>query len=196
MKTLIFATGNNHKISEALSIINKEEYLIKSLVDIGITEDIEETGQTLEENAILKARYVYTRNHKVVFSEDTGLEVNCLDGAPGVITARYAGPSKDPKKNMQLLLNNMDGEQDRSAQFRAVIALIFKNEEYLFEGIVRGTIATSISPVDGFGYDPIFVPEGYKKPFSELDNNIKLSMSHRSNALNKMFSFIETKLKL
>ncbi|MCL4170512.1 UNVERIFIED_CONTAM: hypothetical protein GTU68_013094, partial [Idotea baltica] len=113
-------------------------------------------------------RYVFKQNHKIVFSEDTGLEVDCLDGAPGVVTARYAGPAKDATQNMQFLLQNMMNKEDRSAQFRAVIALIINGKEYLFEGIVKGKIAKEISDISGFGYDPIFIPEGYEKPFSEL----------------------------
>lgn len=191
MKTLIFATGNNHKISEAQEIIGTNRYHLKSLKDIGVTEDIPETGKTLEENALIKARHVHLTTRNPVFSEDTGLEVDVLNGAPGVFTARYAGSKKNAHDNMELLLKNMQGFHNRSAQFRAVIALIINQEEHLFEGIIRGRIATEISGKNGFGYDPIFIPEGYNKSFAELPSDVKQSLSHRSRALQKMFAHIE-----
>jgi len=190
MKELIFATANQHKVDEVSKITDHSKYLFKSLSDVGITEDVAETGSTLEENALIKARYVYHKLATDVFSEDTGLEVKALDGAPGVITARYGGPDKDAEQNMSRLLSELEGVEDRSAQFRAVIALIIDGQEVLFEGIVTGTIATTRSGSDGFGYDPIFIPTGYDKTFAELPDEIKLDMSHRTRAISKMVDFL------
>lgn len=190
--TLIFATANEHKKEEVNKVIDHEQYTLVSLTDIGVTEDIVEDGDTLEANALIKARYVYAREGKDVFSEDTGLEVDALGGDPGVITARYAGPQKDANDNMRLLLKNLEGKSTRSAQFRAVIALIIEGKEVLFEGIVRGSIATEISGKEGFGYDPIFIPEGHSHTFAELPDKVKLSMSHRTRALSKMTDFLRS----
>ncbi len=189
-KQLIFATANVHKQEEVGKVIDHSKFEFVNLKDVGITEDIEETGDTLEANALIKARYVLAKTKSNVFSEDTGLEVDALGGDPGVITARYAGPQKDAHDNMDLLIKNLEGKEDRSAQFRAVIALIIDGQEVLFEGIVRGSIAKEKSGVDGFGYDPIFIPEGYDKTFAELPDDIKLGMSHRTRAVNKMVEFL------
>ncbi|MEE9437455.1 MAG: RdgB/HAM1 family non-canonical purine NTP pyrophosphatase [Saprospiraceae bacterium] len=189
--TLIFATANTHKMQEVAKVIDHDKYEFLNLLDVNITEEIEETGDTLEENALIKARYVYQKTGKNVFSEDTGLEISALDGMPGVITARYAGPQKDAQKNMDLVIKNLSNYQDRSARFRAVIALIIDGNEVLFEGIVNGTIATVKSGVEGFGYDPIFIPQGHSKSFAELPDKVKLEMSHRTRAINKMLSFLE-----
>jgi len=189
-KQLIFATANKHKLEEVGKVIDSSKFELVNLKDVGITEDIEETGDTLEANALIKARYVVERTKSNVFSEDTGLEVDALNGDPGVITARYAGPQKDAHDNMDLLIKNLEGVKDRSAQFRAIIALVIDGQEVLFEGIVRGKIAKEKSGVDGFGYDPIFIPEGYDKTFAELPDEIKLSMSHRTRAVNKMVTFL------
>ncbi len=189
-KQLIFATANTHKLEEVGKVIDHSKFELVNLKDVGITEDIEETGDTLEANALIKARYVVERTKSNVFSEDTGLEVDTLGGDPGVITARYAGPQKDAHDNMDLLIKNLEGKEDRSAQFRAVIALIIDGQEVLFEGIVRGSIAKEKSGVEGFGYDPIFIPEGYDKTFAELPDEIKLGMSHRTRAVNKMVEFL------
>jgi XTP/dITP diphosphohydrolase len=190
-KELIFATANAHKLEEVGKVIDHSKFKLVNLKDVGITEDIEETGDTLEANALIKARYVVERTQSNVFSEDTGLEVDVLGGDPGVITARYAGHQKDAHDNMDLLLENLKGKEDRSAQFRAVIALIIDGQEVLFEGIVRGRIAKEKSGKDGFGYDPVFIPEGYDKTFAELPDEIKLNMSHRTRAVNKMVEFLE-----
>ena len=192
MQELIFATGNQHKFSEVFQVIDKSKYDLKSLKDLDFTEDIEETGSTLEENALLKARFIADRFHTNVFSEDTGLEVDALDGAPGVYTARYGGPEKDAHQNMDFLLKNLNGHTNRAAQFRAIIALIIDGQEVLFEGIIRGTIALKKSGHEGFGYDPIFIPEGYDKSFAELPDEVKLSLSHRSRAVSKMVTFLES----
>ena len=189
-KQLIFATANSHKLDEVGKVIDHSKFELVNLKDVGITEDIEETGDTLEANALIKARYVVEKTKSNVFSEDTGLEVDALGGDPGVITARYAGPQKDAHNNMDLLIKNLERKEDRSAQFRAVIALIIDGQEVLFEGIVRGRIAKEKSGIDGFGYDPIFIPEGYDKTFAELPDEIKLGMSHRTRAVNKMVEFL------
>jgi len=191
-RTLIFATGNRHKLEEVEKVLDHGRYTLSNLKDIGITEDIAETGSTLEENALIKARYVQSRAEGIVFSEDTGLEVTALNGAPGVITARYGGPEKDAQQNMTKLLKELDQQADRSAQFRAVIALIIDGQEVLFEGIVRGRIASQMTGHEGFGYDPIFIPEGYDRSFAELPDEIKLGMSHRTRALSKMMTFLNS----
>jgi len=190
-KKLIFATGNAHKLGEVSKVIDHSKFDLIDMKSEGITEDIPETADTLEENALIKARYVAERLDGNVFSEDTGLEVDALQGDPGVLTARYAGPQKDANDNMDLLLQNLEDKDDRSAQFRAIIALIIDGQEVLFEGIVRGRIADKKAGVDGFGYDPIFIPEGYDKTFAELPDDIKISMSHRSRALGKMVEFLK-----
>jgi XTP/dITP diphosphohydrolase len=183
---VIFATGNDHKVLEAKGILSKSKFHFESLKDIGFTDDIIEDGPTLEANALIKARHIYNIYQKDVFSEDTGLEVAALNMAPGVITARYAGPQKNHTDNINLTLKNLNGKKDRSAQFRAVIALIYRNKEYLFEGVVRGRIATEPYGKGGFGYDPIFIPEGYDKTFAELGTEIKSILSHRFRAIQKM----------
>jgi XTP/dITP diphosphohydrolase len=191
MINLIFASANKHKLEEVNKVVDTSKFTLKNLRDIGILEDIVEDGSTLEENALIKARFVYNKTGENVFSEDTGLEVLALGGEPGVITARYGGPQKDAHDNMDLLLKNLSIYNDRSAQFRACIALIFNGKEMLFEGIVKGKIATIKSGVEGFGYDPIFIPEGYDKSFAELPDEVKLNMSHRTRAINEMITFLE-----
>ncbi len=159
--------------------------------DIGLQEDIPEPYPTLEENALAKARFVYERFHCNCFADDTGLEVDALDGLPGVLSARFAGASKSSEANMMKLLEMLDGVENRKAQFRAVMALILEGKEYLFEGIVRGQIATDTSGVGGFGYDPIFIPEGYHQTFAEMPDTQKNRLSHRYEALKKMTTFIK-----
>ena len=188
---MIFASANRHKLEEVGKVVDTSNYSLRSLIDVDIHEEIVEDGSTLEENALIKARYVYNKTGLNVFSEDTGLEVFALGGAPGVITARYAGPQKDADDNMDLLLKNLEPHDDRSAQFRACVALIYDGKEVLFEGIVKGRIARVKSGSEGFGYDPIFIPDGYDKSFAELPDEVKLGMSHRSRAVEKMFRFLE-----
>ncbi|MFM7402394.1 MAG: non-canonical purine NTP diphosphatase [Bacteroidota bacterium] len=185
MQTLVFATNNAHKAREVEQILGSG-YSVKTLRDIGCTEEIEETASTLEGNALLKARYVREHFGYDCFSEDTGLEVVALAGAPGVHTARYAGDSRDPDANMNLLLGNLEDKTDRSARFRTVIALVRDNEEILIEGICNGRIATSKSGDKGFGYDPVFVPEGYTLTFAELGDDVKNEISHRAKATLKL----------
>lgn len=190
---LIFASHNTHKVREVEDILGKELVSIKGLDDIGFHDEIEETGGTLVENAIIKARAVYIKTGQNVFSDDTGLEVYALDLAPGVHTARYAGESKDSDANMNKLLDALAGRQDRKARFRTVVALIYEGQEYLFEGIVDGNISVNRAGVKGFGYDPVFIPQGYDKTFAELDAEIKNSISHRFRAMQALRTFLHTK---
>ena len=189
MKVLVFATNNAHKAREIESILGPG-FQIKTLRDIGCLEDIEETEPTLEGNALLKARYVKERYGYDCFSEDTGLEVTSLDGAPGVHTARYAGPGRDPDDNIQLLLKNLENKSDRSARFRTIIALLYDQQEVLLEGICQGSIATEKRGTGGFGYDPVFVPDGYDHTFAELGDEVKNGISHRERATAKLLEAI------
>ena len=157
---LNFATNNNHKLKEVQEVLG-DSFQIESLHELGIHEDIPENQQTLEGNALQKARFLYQRTGESCFADDTGLEVEALNGAPGVYSARYAGESKNSLDNMALLLKNMEGKQNRKARFRTVIALILDGKEYLFEGIVNGVITEQPRGTAGFGYDPLFVPDGY-----------------------------------
>lgn len=192
MKTLIFATSNPNKVKEVKEILGNE-YQVKSLVDIGCHEEIPETAPTLEGNALQKARYVKERYGLDCFSEDTGLEVTALNGAPGVYTARYGGPEKDPNQNMSKLLHELKNKSDRSARFRTAMALIIGNEEHVFEGIAPGVIAKERSGTEGFGYDPIFIPDGYDISFAEMGKSEKNKLSHRAKALEKMIRFLKDK---
>jgi XTP/dITP diphosphohydrolase len=185
MHILVFATNNPHKAREVEQILGPG-FSVKTLRDIGCFEDIEETEPTLEGNALLKARYVKEKYGYDCFSEDTGLEVAALGGAPGVHTARYAGESRDPEANIALLLQNLQGQADRSARFRTIIALFRGDEQILLEGICPGRIALQKSGTGGFGYDPVFVPEGYEQTFAELGDDIKNRISHRARATEQL----------
>ncbi len=182
--TLVFATQNAHKAREIAQILGPQ-YRILTLPDIGCTEEIEETAPTLEANALLKARYVKEHYGYDCFSEDTGLEVDALGGAPGVHTARYAGEAKDPEANIALLLNNLAGHDNRRARFRTVIACIFGQREALIEGVCYGRIAPEKRGTGGFGYDPVFIPDGYEQTFAELGEAVKNQISHRAMATEK-----------
>jgi len=188
--TLIFATSNPGKVREVAQVL-EGQFPVKSLKDIGCTEDIPETCPTLEGNALQKARYVYDKYQLDCFSEDTGLEVDALDGAPGVITARYAGEQRDNDANIDLLLKNLSDHTNRAAQFRTVVALILDGKEYTFEGIVRGHITKNKSGNKGFGYDPIFCPENHTITFAEMNSAEKNSMSHRGRAMKKLIDFLK-----
>ncbi len=190
IQTLVFATHNAHKAAEVEKILGGA-YSVKTLHDIGCHEEIPETAITLEGNAFIKARHVKLHYCLDCFSEDTGLEVAALLGAPGVLTARYAGEAKDPQANMALLLKNLEGKSDRSAQFRTVIALIQGEKVTLFEGICKGRIAEEPRGSKGFGYDPVFVPEGYDQTFAELGDEIKNEISHRARATRKLIDFLQ-----
>jgi len=184
MHVLVFATNNDHKAREVSQILGPE-FEIKTLKDIGCFEEIEETEPTLEGNALLKARYVRENYGYDCFSEDTGLEVESLDGAPGVHTARYAGESRDPEANISKLLQELAGKSNRNARFRTVIALAYEGTETLLEGICAGRIATEKHGNQGFGYDPVFMPEGYDQTFAELGEEVKNKVSHRAIATEK-----------
>src|SRR5574344_1300797 len=187
---LVFATNNAHKLEEIRAILG-DKIEILSLSDIDCHTDIPETADTLQGNALLKAQYVYTHYRLNCFADDTGLEVEALNGAPGVHTARYAaGEQHDSEANMKLLLHNLRYEENRNAQFRTVIALIFNGKEYFFEGKVEGDIIKEKRGSEGFGYDPIFVPKGYYKTFAELGADIKNSISHRAKAVELLCKFL------
>lgn len=192
---LIFATGNNHKSKEVSQILNQAWLQIKSLKDIGWERDIEETGDTLSENALIKARAVFAQQGGRVFSEDTGLEVMSLGMAPGVHTARYAGPSRDAQLNMGKLISELSGGKSRTARFRTVVALIWEGEEYLFEGLVNGSIAMETRGEQGFGYDPIFIPFGHDTTFAEMGDQEKNMISHRYRAMMGLKKFLAQKAK-
>lgn len=190
-KKIVFATHNEHKLKEVAEMLSPA-FDVLGLNDIGCTEDIEETEDTLEGNAFLKAAYVFEKYNLNCFSDDTGLEVTALDGAPGVYSARYAGQGRDSIDNMDKLLANLKVKSDRSAQFRTVIALIINGERYQFDGIVKGHVAKDKRGTNGFGYDPIFVPEGNDKAFAELGNEVKNQISHRARATQKLIDFLST----
>lgn len=188
-KRFVFATNNVHKLEEVDAILeNKIE--IMSLKDIGCNVDIPETADTLEGNALLKARYIYEHYHTDCFADDTGLEVEALDGAPGVYSARYAGDAHNSDANMRKLLHELENQENRKARFRTVFALIIDGKEHLFEGIVKGEIIKTRKGTSGFGYDPIFVPKGYTKTFAEMGNEVKNRISHRAVATNKLCKFL------
>ena len=188
-KTIVFATNNPHKAKEVEQILGGG-YEVKTLRDIDCLEDIEETEDSLEGNALLKARYVKEKYGYDCFSEDTGLEVEALHGAPGVHTARYAGESRDPDANIALLLKNLEGKPRRRARFRTIIALLTGDRELLLEGICEGAIAREKSGTSGFGYDPVFVPEGYDRTFAELGDEVKNRISHRAKATEKLVAVL------
>ena len=189
-KKLVFATNNAHKLEEIAAILGEKIELL-SLKDIECTADIPETADTLEGNATQKAEYIYQQYGLDCFADDTGLEVEALDGAPGVFSARYAGEGHNSEDNMQKLLQNLQGVTNRKAQFRTVICLIWDGKRYLFEGICKGEIIEEKRGNAGFGYDPIFVPEGYDQTFAELGNDIKNSISHRAKAVELLCNFLK-----
>jgi non-canonical purine NTP pyrophosphatase, rdgB/HAM1 family len=195
---IVFATNNAHKLSEIKSILGSSIEIV-SLSDIGCTVDIPETGKTLEENAHIKAAYVFEHYGLSCFADDTGLEVEVLHGAPGVYSARYAGGAgHDSEANMRKLLDELSGEPHRNARFRTVISLLQVDEnhpqkpiEHQFEGIVTGHIATEKHGQEGFGYDPIFIPDGYNQSFAELGETIKNKISHRARAVEQLALFLK-----
>ena len=207
MNKIVFATNNKHKLEEIRSILG-EEFEVLSLSDIGCHEDIPETSDTLEGNAMQKAQYVFDKYGYACFADDTGLEVEALGGEPGIYSARYAALdgddsiSHDSEANMAKLLRKLEGIENRKARFRTVIALITNNplpigEEMgerlqLFEGIVNGSIIRERRGGEGFGYDPIFQPEGYDKTFAELGNEVKNHISHRARAVQKLADYLKS----
>lgn len=195
MKTeLLFATHNRGKASE-IERMTADKYSLLTLDDAGITADIPETADTLQGNALIKARFLHNLTGKACFADDTGLEVEALDGAPGVTTARYAGPECDPNRNMDKLLNALDGKPNRAAQFRTVIAFIDADgAETLFQGICRGSIATERHGDAGFGFDPIFAPDGHDGlTFAQMSIDDKNKISHRGQAVRALAQFLNDK---
>jgi len=189
MEQLVFATNNPHKVDE---VRNKLSGLfeIRTLSEIGCVEDIPETSDTLQGNAAQKSHYLHDRFHCDCFADDTGLEVEALNGAPGVYSARYAGPGKDSEANIDKLLSELKGKENRRARFRTVISLILNGQEHFFEGIVTGTILTERHGSNGFGYDPVFQPDGYDRSFAELSMDEKNKISHRGRATEKLIEFL------
>ena len=190
MKKLIFATHNQNKVHEVNAVCSK--FKIISLAELNYNEDIAETEDTFAGNALLKAKHVFEVYKTPVFADDSGLEVVALHGAPGIYSARYAGAEKNHSKNNNKLLNELRHQSNRAAQFKTVIAYKNAEIELLFEGIVKGTIARQISGTGGFGYDPLFIPQGYTKSFGELPQEVKLRLSHRSRAIAKLQQYLNS----
>ena len=186
---IIFATNNENKTAEVRSVLG-ERFLVKSLKEAGINIDIPEPFFTLEENAKEKSAVIFNLTGKNCFSEDTGLEVDALNGAPGVHSARYEGEQADSKLNIQKLLTEMNGIENRSARFRTVISLVLDNQFYEFEGICNGKITSLIKGNKGFGYDPVFIPDGSIITFAEMDMSEKNKYSHRKKAMEKLIHFL------
>jgi XTP/dITP diphosphohydrolase len=187
---LVFATGNPDKIREVHEILGGA-YQLRGLNDIGCPKDLPETSPTILENALQKARFVWENYRVNCFSDDSGLEIDALDGEPGVRSARYAGEEKSPEDNIRLVLSKMRETSNRTARFRAVIALIINGIEYTFEGVVEGVIRHEKSGEGGFGYDPIFQPAGYDITFAEMNSDLKHQISHRGIAVGKLFAFLQ-----
>ena len=186
---LVFATNNSHKINEIQKILGPL-IILKNLNDINWTEAIPETGTTLEANAAQKSFYIYNTYHVNCFADDTGLEADALNGEPGVYSARYAGEQRNASHNMDKLLNDMQEVVNRKARFRTVISLIINGTEHQFEGVVNGNITSTQSGSKGFGYDPIFIPDGYDITMAEMDLHEKNKISHRARAIKKMVEFL------
>ena len=189
---IVFATNNAHKLREVQQTVG-DKFEIVSLRECGVVEDIPENELTLEGNALAKARYIYSRTGLSCFADDTGLEVDALGGEPGVRSARYATDGHDDEANKRLLLERMEGKENRGAQFRTAMALILDGEEYLFEGVVRGEILTQECGNGGFGYDPLFAPEGHSESFAEMSAEEKNAISHRGRAVRKLAEFLNNK---
>ena len=189
---LVFATNNKHKLQEVRDIMGSGVEVL-SLNDIDCHDDIPETADTLQGNALIKARYIYEKYGIDCFADDTGLEVEALGGEPGVYSARYAGEECNSEANMYKLLHNLTGKKNRNAQFRTVIALIINGEEMLFNGIVKGTITEEKCGTSGFGYDPVFIPEGFSESFAQMDSATKNSISHRYRATKELSNYLKEK---
>jgi XTP/dITP diphosphohydrolase len=187
---LLFATNNKHKIHEISKILG-QSYRILSLKDVGFSGDIPEEKATLEENALQKAEFIYNRFAIECFADDTGLEIDALGGEPGVYSARYAGNDKNSEANMDKVLRLLEGKENRTARFRTVISLIFQGKKYAFEGKVEGKILREKRGNEGFGYDPIFQPDGYEQTFAEMPLSVKNKISHRSRAIRKLTIFLD-----
>ena len=189
---ICFATNNQNKLKEISQILG-DQFELVSLESIGCKEELEETKDTLEGNSLQKAEYVHMKYSIPVFADDTGLEVKALHGAPGVYSARYAGPERDSRMNMEKLLSELYDKTDRSARFRTVITYMEDGQSFQFDGIVEGEITQTIEGAGGFGYDPIFIPQGYSQTFGELSSEIKYQISHRKRAFDKLINFLKTK---
>jgi len=187
---LCFATNNPNKLSEIQDLLD-HQYELVGLKDIGCEEELAEDQSTLEGNSLQKAQYVYDQYGVNCFADDTGLEITALNGEPGVYSARYAGEQRDNADNMALVMQKLKNETDRSAQFRTVVTLIIGGEPIQFEGVAKGKIITEQRGVKGFGYDPIFVPEGYKETFAEMSRSEKNNISHRGRAINKLITHLK-----
>ena len=190
MQKLVFATGNLHKLEEVAAKIKGDIQLL-SFNDIGCTDEIDETGSTFKENALIKSNFIYNKYHLDCFADDSGLEIDALNGEPGIYSARYAGKYNDHEANINKVLNKMAGVLNRKASFKTVISLKWKGGDYFFEGIVEGTIRLARSGMAGFGYDPIFQPEGYEITFAEMSMDAKNKISHRGRAVEKLVAFLE-----
>ena len=192
---LVFASQNAHKAAEIQTVI-PSEISICTLTELGITEDIPETAATLEGNALMKMEYLVARLNLPCFADDTGLEIDALNGEPGVYSARYAGEQRNSDDNMQLVLEKLTGEPNRKARFRTVIALWWEGNSHLFEGIVEGTITNAPVGNQGFGYDPIFQPAGSTKTFAEMTMEEKNQWSHRARAVQQLVEFLRKQLNV
>ena len=191
MKQLVFATNNAHKLDEVRKILG-EKFNVLSLKKIGCNDDIAETAETFDGNALIKARYIRDKYGYDCFADDSGLEIDALGGAPGVYSARYAGEAHDSEKNMAKVLEQLQGIENRAARFRTVIALTLDGKEHLFEGEIAGRIIEERRGAGGFGYDPIFIPDGETRTFAEMDDAQKNGISHRARAVKKLVAFLES----
>jgi XTP/dITP diphosphohydrolase len=188
---LVFATNNRHKLDEVAAKVGDKITLL-TLNDIGCTDDIEETGATFRENASIKSHYIFEKYKLNCFGDDSGLEIDALNGEPGVYSARYAGEHGNHAANIEKVLHNLTGKTNRKARFRTVISLIWNGDEHFFEGVVEGSIRTELSGSEGFGYDPIFEPEGYNVTFAEMSMEQKNSISHRAKAMEQLIAFLSS----
>lgn len=187
---LVFVTANAHKLEE-VQLLTGNNFNLKGLADLDFHDDISETGLTFQENASIKSNHIYSRFKKNCFADDSGLEVDALNGEPGIWSARYSG-SRDTNKNLHLVLNRLTGVTNRKARFRCVISLILNGIEYFFEGTIEGTILTQPTGLAGFGYDPVFRPDGYRESFAEMPLVEKNRISHRGKAISKLVEFLNT----
>lgn len=187
---LVFATNNAHKLEEVQQMVG-DKFVLKSLADIGCDDDIPETGVTFQENAQQKTDYLFQKYQVDCFGDDSGLEIDALNGEPGVYSARYSG-SRDMEKNIDLVLEKLQGQENRRARFKTVISLFLDGEQHFFEGTVEGRIIASRTGTEGFGYDPIFIPEGYDQTFAEMSLEEKNKISHRSQAVAKLVGFLNS----
>ena len=190
MRKIIFATNNKHKLEEVQQIL-AGNFEVLGLNEIGFAGDIPETGKTLEENASIKSKFVFEKFGMNCFSDDTGLEIEALDERPGVYSARYAGEDGNAENNIAKILSELHGIENRKARFRTVVSLILDGKEHFFEGIANGQISDEKRGGVGFGYDPVFIPDGYNQTFAEMSSELKNTISHRKKAMDKLVSFLK-----